>query len=91
MKTSTFRLPDTLVAEIAAEARKRRVTRSDVVRERLTAYTALASAARAVPSFRDLAGDLIGSVSDDGLPPDLSGRKKHYLRVKGYGQKRDCR
>ena len=30
--------------------------------------------------------DLIGCV--DGLPTDLSARKKHYLRVMGYGRKR---
>ena len=30
--------------------------------------------------------DLIGSVND--LPPDLSARKKHYLKTKGYGRKR---
>ena len=30
--------------------------------------------------------DLIGSV--DGLPSDLGARKKHYLKVTGYGRKR---
>jgi hypothetical protein len=30
--------------------------------------------------------DLIGSVN--GLPSDLSARKKHYLKAMGYGQKR---
>jgi hypothetical protein len=30
--------------------------------------------------------DLIGSV--DGLPADLTARKKDYLRATGYGQKR---
>jgi hypothetical protein len=33
--------------------------------------------------------DLIGSV--DGLPADLSARKKHYLRVMCYGRKRLAR
>jgi hypothetical protein len=30
--------------------------------------------------------DLVGSV--DGLPADLSKRKKAYLKTKGYGRKR---
>jgi hypothetical protein len=30
--------------------------------------------------------DLVGSV--DGLPADLSARKKAYLKTTGYGQKR---
>jgi hypothetical protein len=30
--------------------------------------------------------DLVGSV--DGLPADLSGRRKAYLRTTGYGRKR---
>jgi hypothetical protein len=31
--------------------------------------------------------DLIGSVDDD-LPSDLSARKKHYLRLWGFGRDR---
>ena len=89
MKTMTFRLPDNLVAEIDAEARTRHVSRSDVVRERLGTYAVGVQTPRAAPTFRDLAGDLIGSVSGDGLPSDLSARKKHYLKAWGYGQKRD--
>jgi len=84
----TFRLPDGLVAEIEAEARNRRVSRSDVVRERLETY-GTPPATRATPSFRDLAGDIVGSVSGDGLPSDLSARKKTHLRAWGYGKKRD--
>jgi hypothetical protein len=34
----------------------------------------------------DAIADLIGSV--DGLPADLSARKKRYLEATGYGQKR---
>ena len=85
-----FRLPEDLVAAIDAEAKRRRVSRSDVVRERLATY-AVHAAPRAVPSFLDLAGDIVGSVSGDGLPSDLSARKKDYLKAWGYGQKRDRR
>jgi Arc/MetJ-type ribon-helix-helix transcriptional regulator len=35
MKSLTVRLPDVLVAEIESESRSRRVSKSDVVRERL--------------------------------------------------------
>jgi hypothetical protein len=40
---------------------------------------------RAQPALDALA-DLIGSV--DGLPVDLSARKKQHLKASGYGQKR---
>ena len=83
MKTLTVRLPEAMVAEIEVESRGRRCSKSDVVRERLQ---------RAAPPTRhkstllDTIADLIGSV--DGLPADLSGRKKRYLKATGYGQKR---
>ncbi|HYA04373.1 MAG TPA: antitoxin MazE-like protein [Xanthobacteraceae bacterium] len=38
-----------------------------------------------VPTFADIA-HLVGSV--DGLPSDLSTRKKYYLKLYGYGRKR---
>jgi Arc/MetJ-type ribon-helix-helix transcriptional regulator len=82
MKTLTVRLPEPLVAEIEVESRGRGCSKSDIVRERLQ------RAAR--PKRRqytlDAIADLIGSV--DGLPADLSARKKRYLKATGYGQKR---
>jgi Arc/MetJ-type ribon-helix-helix transcriptional regulator len=83
MKTLTVRLPEPLAAEIAAESRKRRISKSDVVRERL----ARAAGAPRRPSSLDAIADLIGSVDGD-LPPDMSARKKEYLRTTGYGRKR---
>ena len=80
MKTLTVRLPELLAAEIEAESRARRVSKSDVVRERLQRAPAAASD-DPLASIRDL----IGSV--DGGPPDLSERKKHYLRAWGFGRK----
>ena len=82
MKTLTVRLPEPLLAEIEMEARGRRCSKSDIVRERLQ---------RARPTRRqstplDAIADLIGSV--DGLPADLSARKKRYLKATGYGEKR---
>jgi hypothetical protein len=81
MKTLTVRLPEALVAQIEAESRARKLSKSDIVRERL---------ARHVPSPRpatlEAIADLIGSVT--GLPHDLSTRKKAYLKATGYGSKR---
>ena len=79
MKTLTVRLPDALAAEIEAESRKRKVSKSDIVRDRLSAAIPQPSA-----SLDDIA-DLIGSVH--GLPPDLSANTKRDLRA-GYGRKR---
>ena len=91
MKTLTVRLPENLVAEIESESRLRRVSKSDVVRERLqSAGHAIRQKARR-PSFKELAGDLIGSVKGDGLPKDLSANKKRYLRELGYGQNHNRR
>ena len=83
MNTLTVRLPGPLVGEIETESRGRRCSKSDIVRERLQ------RAAR--PAWRpsaplDAIADLIGSV--DGLPADLSARRKRYLKTTGYGRKR---
>jgi Arc/MetJ-type ribon-helix-helix transcriptional regulator len=83
MKTITVRLPDPLVADIEAESRGRRISKSDVVRERLQLA---AGATRQPVAPLELIADLIGSVNS--LPADLSARKKRYLRTAGYGRKR---
>ena len=85
MKTITVRLPEPLVADIEAESRGRRISKSDVVRERL--QLAPRRGRRRMAAF-DAIADLIGSV--DGLPSDLSTRKRAYLRATGYGKKRPC-
>lgn len=83
MKTLTVRLPEPLVADIEAESRVRKASKSDVVRERLET----APSQRPKSSTLEAIADLAGSVKDN-LPADLSARTKHYLRIKGYGQKR---
>jgi Arc/MetJ-type ribon-helix-helix transcriptional regulator len=83
MKTLTVRLPEVLASEIEAESRGRKLSKSDVIRERLSG--AARSSRRRIAPLAAIA-DLIGSV--DGLPADLSSRTKHYLRSSGYGQKR---
>ena len=82
MRSLTVRLPDQLVTEIEAESRERNCAKSDIVRERLQRG---ASRDRDSAARLSSIADLIGSV--EGLPPDLSSRKKHYLRA-GYGKKR---
>ena len=81
MKTLTVRLPETLVDQIEAESRARRLSKSDVVRERLSADTP----ARKMPSLLESIQDLIGSVEG---PSDVSANKKTKLRAMGYGRKR---
>ena len=83
MKTLTVRLPEALVMEIEAESRSRKLSKSDVVRERLS--LSARRHRRRLGSF-DAISDLIGSVR--GLPSDLSAKKKEHLRKSGYGQKR---
>jgi Arc/MetJ-type ribon-helix-helix transcriptional regulator len=83
MKSLTVRLPEALVAEIEAESRGRKVSKSDVIRERLSRPTRPARR-RSEPLHAVV--DLVGSV--DGLPADLSARKRAYLKTTGYGRKR---
>lgn len=83
MKTLTVRLPEALLAQIEAESRRRKLPKSDVVRERLSLAP---GSRRRRPAPLDAIADLVGSV--DGLPADLSARKKAYLKTTAYGRKR---
>ena len=80
MKMITVRLPQPLATEIEMESRLRKISKSDVVRERLQ------HAKRSKIATAAAIADLIGSV--DGLPADLSARKKWHLKATGYGKKR---
>lgn len=82
MKTLTVRLPEPLVADIEAESRGRKISKSDVIRERLETEPRKRRRSTSLNAITDL----IGSV--DGLAADLSARKKDYLRSTGYGKKR---
>jgi Arc/MetJ-type ribon-helix-helix transcriptional regulator len=82
MKTITVRLPEPLVAEIEAESRGRKCSKSHIVRERLQQ---VGRAKRGRSTQLGAIADLIGSVG--GLPRDLSARKKHYLKATRYGRK----
>ena len=81
-RTITVRLPETLADEIETESRKRGLSKSDVVRERLERAR---EAEKILPALADIA-DVIGAA--DALPNDVSARKKEYLRLWGYGRKR---
>jgi hypothetical protein len=82
MKTLIVRLPEMLIADIEAESRHRNVSKSHVVRERLQG----SKRSKRQSMHIEAIADLIGSV--DGLPEDLSSRKKRYLQKSGYGKKR---
>ena len=80
MRTVSVRLPEPLVADLDAESRERGISRSALIRERLE-LAATQPRSDPLASIRDL----IGSV--DGGLPDLSARKKHYLRTRISGRK----
>ena len=84
MKTLTVRLPIPLVTEIEAESRARRISKSDVVRERLRHVPPQANHTTIDPLAAIV--DLIGAA--EGLPHDLSAHTKRHLRASGYGRKR---
>ena len=86
MQTLVLRIPDDLAAEIEAEARRLNSTKSEVARARLTAARGTAGAPGA--GF-ELISDLVGAES--GGPADMSARKKHYLKTKGYGREKPRR
>jgi hypothetical protein len=79
MKTLTIRLPDALVTEIEHESRTRRVSKSDVVRERL-------HRPRRAAASGDSMSELIGDVLQESWaakvpagPPQFRSPKKQKL------------
>jgi len=73
----SIRLPDTLYQRLDREARKRRLRRSDLIRQALQAF--LDGGAPAIgdrPYLR--VQDLVGGLS--GGPPDLAERHREYLK-----------
>lgn len=80
MVTMTVKLPPATSARLAAEAKARRVTKSQVVREALDQHLK-SNGKKHRPTFAELAGDLIGSIK--GGPRDLSCNPKY---MDGYGE-----
>ena len=83
MKQFTVRLSDSLMAQIEAESRERKLSKSEVVRERLSHAAGLR---RGQPAALVAIADLVGSV--DGLSADLSAKTKRHLKATSYGRKR---
>jgi hypothetical protein len=81
MRTLTIKVPDALFADIDSVARTRKVSKSEVVRERLTRDVPTTKADKT--SLWSRMEDLV--ISSDSLPSDLSSKKSH---MKGYGKKR---
>lgn len=81
MKTLTVKLPDPLFLEIADQAKARNISKSDVVRERLSRKDQ--SGRRYRGSLWSRMHDLV--IASDRLPRDLSSNKK-YLH--NYGKNR---
>lgn len=85
MKTLTLKLPESLFAEIASEAGARNLSKSEIVRERLSRKHGGAAKAAAGSLWSRLA-DVV--IQNDSLPVDLSANKLH---LKGYGKSRSHR
>ena len=82
MKTMTLKLPDELFAEITSEAKVRNVSKSQIVRERLTS----GQTRRESRSLWSQIEDLV--IESDSQPPDLSSNRAY---LKGYGKNRSDR
>ena len=81
MKALTVKIPDALFAEIASAANTRKVSKSEIVRERLAGSPTRGKAAPA--SLWSRMEDLV--IKEDTLPADLSSNKKHLVN---YGRNR---
>jgi predicted DNA-binding protein len=79
MQTISMRLPDKLVQELNRAAKKRRVTKSQIVRESLEA--SLEPNKAGFVSCLDLVRDLAGSIK--GGPADLATNPKY---MEGFGE-----
>ena len=78
MSTVSLKMPEELLARLAAAARRRGVSRSAVVRDALESY--LNPTAEGDGAAADLASDLVGSLEG---PTDLSYNRKH---MRGFGR-----
>ena len=89
MNTISVKLPAALRQRLAAEAKRRSVTQSTIVRESLEQVLLADAAGRGELTCADLAGELIGSVQG---PRDLSTNKQYLqeavLKDHAYRRKR---
>ena len=75
MKLRSLKLPPSLDAKVSAIAERRRISRSEVLREAVSVYRP-----DAVASFAELAADLCGCARG---PRDLASGRRHLA---GYGR-----
>ncbi len=80
MKTISLKLPDTLLARLEEEARVRRITKSELVREGIERVLE-ANRVAEDPSCYELGRDLAGSLKN--LSTDLATNPDH---LEGFGQ-----
>ena len=74
MRTISLKLPDDLLAQLAGQAKARRVTKSWLIRESLVRILREDAPAR-TQSCYDVASDLAGAVK--GMPEDLAADPKY--------------
>jgi len=79
MRTISLRLPDALLAEVEDKAKRRRMSKSELIRESLE--TVLRKRSSSELSCYDLVQDLVGSVK--GLPKDIATNPKY---MKDFGK-----
>jgi hypothetical protein len=80
MATLSFKASRSLVQDVAQEARRRGISKSELLRKAAETETKRGRQRRK-PTFLELAGDLIGSVK--GGPPDLSSNPEY---MEGFGE-----
>ncbi len=80
MRTISLKLPDDLLVQLEGEAKKRRITKSSLIRESLERALRKPSSAGGISCF-DVARDLAGKVK--GLPRDLADNPKY---MDGFGK-----
>ncbi len=79
MTTLTVKIPETLAAELSAEARQKHWSKSAVARDALSRYLHQKNRAPKASCY-DLAEPFVGCVKEG--PPDLASNKKY---LKGFG------
>ncbi len=80
MTTLTVKIPESLAAELDAEARQKHRSKSSVARDALTNYLYQKNRAPKTSCY-DLAEPFVGCVKDG--PPDLSSNQEY---LKGFGR-----
>lgn len=79
MKTISLKIPQALDARVSAVARRRRMSKSALIRQALAAFVARPNGRREVSAL-EAAGDLVGCLEG---PGDLSFNPKY---MKDYGR-----